>query len=140
MRSKLRISYVVCVGLVCNVGVLWGHHGDAGRFIETPVSLEGTVISWRLMNPHSIIVLDAENEQGEIVRWRAEFGDPVGMATTYGWARDTLKPGDKITMTGRRVKSGAPEFNLTEQARIIRTETGEEIFRTEDYHGEPQQP
>ena len=146
MQSRFLISAIVGIGLVCSSSVVLAHHGDAGRFIETPISLTGTVVSWRLMNPHSIIVLDVEDEQGEVVRWRAELSGPLALVTTFGWAKDTLKPGDRITMTGRRVKSGAPYFNLTEQARIVMTETGEEIFRTEDifptedYSGEPQQP
>ena len=34
------------------------------------------------------------------------------MVSVYGWDRNTLKPGDKITMTGRRVSLTYKEFQL----------------------------
>ena len=48
----------------------------------------------------------------------------------------TVKKGMKITFTGRRLKSGAPYLNLTERAPSSSTDTGKEIFRTENY-GQP---
>ena len=48
----------------------------------------------------------------------------------------TLKKGMKLTMIGRRLKSGAPYLNLTERANIVVTDTGKEIFRTPNF-GEP---
>ena len=39
-------------------------------------------------------------------------------------------------MIGRRLKSGSPYLNLTERANIVVTDTGKEIYRTENF-GEP---
>ena len=44
-----------------------------------------------------------------------------------------LKKGDKITLTGRKVKSGAPYMNLTDRANVVLTDSGKEIFRTNNY-------
>ena len=41
--------------------------------------------------------------------------------------------GDKLTITGRRVKSGAPYINLTEKANVVLTDSGKEIFKTNNY-------
>ena len=41
-----------------------------------------------------------------------------------------------LTMTGRRLKSGAPYINLTERANVVLADSGKEIFRTENY-GQP---
>ena len=49
------------------------------------------------------------------------------------------KIGDKITLNGRKVKSGAPYMNMTEKAQIILTDRGKEIFRTMNF-GEPPAP
>ena len=40
---------------------------------------------------------------------------------------------DKITVSGRQAKSGAPYMNLTERANIVMTDSGKEIFRTANY-------
>ena len=66
-------------------------------------------------------------------RLQAEMGGRAAMIKDFGWTKDTVKPGDKITLTGRKVKSGAPYMNLTDRANIVMTETGKEIFRTNNY-------
>jgi hypothetical protein len=112
---------------------LFAHHGDAGRYEENVIVLTGTVVEVQLVDPHSIIVLDIPNEKGEMVRWQAELGGRNALAKNFGWNKSTLKFGDKLTITGRRVKSGAPYINLTEKANVVLTDTGKEIFRTPNY-------
>ena len=131
MKSSPAGLSLIALGFLLGSSSVVAHHGDAGRYDETPVTLSGTVVSLQLMNPHSLLIVDVEDEHGGVVRWRAEFGSPQILVNVYGWDRNTLKPGDKITMTGRRVLNGAPYFNLTEQAAVVMTETGEQIYRNQ---------
>jgi Family of unknown function (DUF6152) len=112
---------------------LLAHHGDAGRYEENVVVLTGTVVEVQLVDPHSMIVLDIPNEKGQAVRWQAELGGRNALAKNFGWNKNTLKFGDKITITGRKVKSGAPYINLTEKANVVLADSGKEIFRTPNY-------
>ena len=112
---------------------LSAHHGDAGRYEENVTVLTGTVVEVQLVDPHSIIVIDVPNEKGQTVRWQAELGGRNALAKNFGWNKTTLKFGDKLTITGRRVKSGAPYINLTEKANVVMTDSGKEIFRTPNY-------
>jgi hypothetical protein len=89
-----------------------------------------------MTNPHAHIVLDVTEAGGKTVRWQAELGGPQQLIKQFGWTPTTMKAGTKITMTGRRLKSGAPYMNLTERANIVLTDTGKEIYRTENY-GQP---
>src|SRR6476661_11070815 len=98
---------------------LLAHHGDAGRYEENVTVLTGTVVEVQLVDPHSIIVLDVPNEKGQTVRWQAELGGRNALAKNFGWNKNTIKFGDKLTLTGRRVKSGAPYINLTEKANVV---------------------
>jgi len=111
----------------------FAHHGDAGRYEENTVVMTGTVVEVQLVDPHSIIVLDVPDAKGQSIRWQAELGGRNGLSKNFGWTKNTLKFGDKITITGRRVKSGAPYINLTEKANVVMTDTGKEIFRTNNY-------
>jgi hypothetical protein len=86
----------------------------------------------QLVDPHSVIVFDVADESGKTVRWQAELNGRGGLSK-MGWTKNTLKPGDKITVTGRKVKSGAPYMNLTDRANIVMVADGKEIFRTENY-------
>src|SRR5262245_36421202 len=113
----------IAASLVLASFPLFAHHGDAGRYEENVIVLTGTVVEVQLVDPHSILVLDIPNEKGEVVRWQAELGGRNALAKNFGWNKNTLKFGDRITITGRRVKSGAPYINLTEKANVVRTYT-----------------
>jgi uncharacterized protein DUF6152 len=141
MNSKTLNLLVVAAGLLLLSVPVFAHHGDAGRYEDNVVVMTGTVVDLQLVDPHSIIVLDVTDESGKQVRWQAEMNGRGGLAKSFGWTTKTLKPGDKITLTGRRVKSGAPYMNLTDRANIVMADTGKEIFRTNNYGtNEPKHP
>jgi len=132
MKSKFVLLLVTAGLLLASIPV-FAHHGDAGRYEDNLTVLKGTVVELQLITPHSIVVLDVPDENGKVVRWQAEMGGRQNMIKDFGWTKDTLKPGDKITITGRRVKSGAPYMNLTDRANIVMTDSGKELFRTNNY-------
>ena len=136
MKHQPRSFVAVGAALVLISIQALAHHGDAGRYEETIATLSGTVVALHLINPHASIILDVEDKNGHVLRWQAEVSSANGLAR-IGWTRATLKPGDKITVFGRVVKSGAAYMNLSERARIIRTETCEEIYRSGITFGEP---
>ena len=133
MKSTTLTLPLLVAGLLLNSLPLLAHHGDAGRYEDNVVVMQGTVVEMQLITPHSIIVVDVPDESGKMVRWQAEMGGRTAMIKDFGWTKDTLKPGDKITLTGRKVKSGAPYMNLTDRANVVLTDTGKEIFRTPNY-------
>ena len=133
MKSTTPMLGLLAAGLLLNSLPVFAHHGDAGRYEDNVVVMQGTVVEMQLITPHSIIVVDVPDESGKMVRWQAEMGGRTAMIKEFGWTKDTLKPGDKITLTGRKVKSGAPYMNLTDRANVVMTDTGKEIFRTPNY-------
>lgn len=124
------VSVCICVVtlLLASVAAV-AHHGDAGRYEEAITRLSGTVVALQFINPHSIIIVDAADESGQTQRWQVEVSNATGLAR-IGWTRDTLKPGDPVTMAGRTVKSGAPYINLSENSRLARGDTCEELFHS----------
>jgi hypothetical protein len=128
----------VCLSVLVFSGALRAHHGDAGRYIEDVITLNGTVVELQMTNPHAHIVFDSTDGAGKTTRWQAELGGPQQLIRNFGWTPNTVKPGVKITLTGRRLKSGAPYINLTERARVV-LEDGKEIWKTANY-GEPTPP
>jgi len=131
MKSTMLVAFLAAA-LLAAVPV-FAHYGDAGRYEDNLTILTGTVVDLQLVDPHSIIVFDVIDEAGKTVRWQAEMNGKAGLSKNFGWTRNTVKPGDKITLTGRKVKSGAPYMNLTDRANIVLTDSGKEIFRTPNY-------
>ena len=127
MNKKVPLL-LFAAGLLLISAPLFAHHGDAGRYEDNTMELKGTVVEVQLADPHTVLVLDVPNEKGEVVRWQAELGGRTLLTKTWGWNKNTLKFGDKLTITGRRVKSGAPYMNLTDRASVVLTDTGKELF------------
>ncbi len=134
MITVKKILLFVAVGCLLFSTAAWAHHGDAGRYVEDVVTLNGVVVETQLINPHAIVVFDVADATGKTVKWQAELGGAQALIRS-GWTTD-VKPGTKITLTGRRLKSGAPYMNLTERARVILTDSGKEVHKTANY-GEP---
>lgn len=136
MNTKVAVVSIVAVlGLMS--AAMGAHHGDAGRYEEKLTTMTGTVAELQLINPHSILVIDATGSDGKVVRWRGEAGSATAMKG-WCWTKEVIKPGDKISMVGRRLKNGSPYMTLSESARVI-TAAGKEIYRGND-PGQPSVP
>jgi hypothetical protein len=108
------------------------HHGDADRYTPEVITVTGTVVELQMVTPHARILLDVD-EGGKPVRWQAELGAPQQLIKEFGWTPATLRKGTKITMIGRRLRSGAPYLNLTERANLVIADSGREIYRTANF-------
>ena len=91
---------------------LFAHHGtSASYFMDKTVTLTGTVTQFLWSNPHCGIFFDVKDEQGGVAHWTVESLPPA-MLKPAGWTKDSLKPGDQITVTVNPSKAGTPVGNL----------------------------
>ena len=140
MNRTLLIAMSVTVGIFVWSSRADAHHGDADRYNQEVITVTGTVVDVQMVNPHARIVMDVV-EDGKTVRWQAELGGPQQLIKQFGWTPSTVKPGMKLTMVGRRLRSGSPYLNLTERANIVATDSGKEIYRTQNFgEAAPQGP
>jgi hypothetical protein len=130
MKTGLMFAAGVALGLLVVSSPVRAHHGDADRYDPNVISVTGTLVELQLVYPHSVIAFDVADANGQTVRWQAEMGGSQQLAKQFGWTKSTVKPGDKVTVTGRRAKSGAPYMNLSERSTIVMTDTGKEIYKT----------
>lgn len=90
----------------------YGHHGIVAWFdMSGSITLKGTVTSFEWTNPHCYIYFDATDEKGANEKWTAEMGG-VPMLGRAGWRRETVKPGDQITLIGKPAKDGKRSIQL----------------------------
>jgi hypothetical protein len=82
------------------------HHSFAMFDNAKTVTLDGTVKEFEWVNPHSWIHIMAVNAQGKPEEWAFEMGSP-GQLTTQGWKKDTVKVGDKVTISFHPMKDGS---------------------------------
>ena len=128
-----RIPVVVCAALTFTLtsATAFAHHGFAGRYDEEhPITVQATVVELQFTNPHSVIVFDAKDASGKMERWQAELGGANALRRTDGWTKDTLKPGDRLTIIGPAARNGAPDMNLSHESKITMTDTGKVIHNS----------
>jgi hypothetical protein len=107
--KKLTKSAVLLAGLLAiSGGIASAHHGSRISYdMNKMVTVEGTITEFDWTNPHVYFLFDVKDEKGNVVNWAAETDPPSGM-TRYGWNKNYLKVGDKVTVTVWPSKVGAP--------------------------------
>ena len=76
MRTQMIVAITGIALALWSVPV-WTHHAFAAEFdVNRPVTLEGTLARWEMINPHSWFHIDVVGPDGEVVRWAVEGGSP----------------------------------------------------------------
>lgn len=90
-------------GFLSLILVLAMHHSIAGVYDSNrQVTIEGVIAEFHFVNPHPFVVLDANNE-----RWKLEM-DNLSELMEVGMTKFTLKPGDRVVVSGKPSRSTPP--------------------------------
>lgn len=74
--------------------------------MDKKVTLKGVIAQFEWTNPHSQVHLDVTDDQGNVTHWNFE-SQPPSILNHAGWTKNSLKPGDQVTLTFHPVKNGA---------------------------------
>jgi hypothetical protein len=99
MRKHLMNCLIV--GVVGSAPA-FAHHGTSVTYqTDKTITLTGTVTEFSFSYPHPQLYFDVKDADGNIQHWGSEFAPtPLMMKQmNVGWARDTIKTGDIITIT-----------------------------------------
>jgi len=86
------------------------HHGLEAFDQTKKLTLKGTVTAFHFVNPHSVVEFEVKDDQGKVQEWKAEMTNPGHLK---GWTATSLEPGNVVTVTGYRAKSGASYLWVT---------------------------
>jgi hypothetical protein len=121
------------VVVVLSDGAAVAHHSFAAEFdAEKPVTLKGIVVKWEMVNPHGWITVDVIGPGSEKVRWMVETSNPNGLMR-LGWTKNSLKPGDQITVEAYKAKDGS---NTANAARVTLAD-GRSVFAGSSLNPQP---
>jgi len=109
MKHERTLAGAVVAGLLVagTAGTALAHHSFATEFDSAKsVFLEGSVVKFEWVNPHSWIHIDTVDARtGRHEVWRIEGGAPSALLRR-GWNRASLPTGTKIKVQGFRSRDG----------------------------------
>ena len=117
LLSKTKYATSLAVGLAALIlsSTAFAHHSMSAYDRSRTATMKGTVTEFSFSNPHAELYFDVRDDKGTIQKWTAESPNPYRLAKS-GWVKDSLKPGDEITVVGNPAKNGSPIMRLN---RII---------------------
>jgi len=102
--AAMALAFVLMTLALLAVPAL-AHHGTAAFDTSGMVTVTGKVTEFVYANPHAQVYFEGKNDKGEMAKWQGELTAPNKL-TRAGWSKNTLKPGDSVTISGFQVKSG----------------------------------
>src|SRR5262249_31563812 len=122
MRYAVFGLLAICVVSMAIVP-LSAHHAIAAKFdTNKTVKISGVVTGVDWANPHVHIFINVK-EGGALNIWAAELESPVDLQKA-GWNRETLKPGDSITVEGLASRDGSKQT----WAKSVTLAGGKKVF------------
>ena len=103
-----RFSHAILLAvLIGAASSAWAHHSFAMYEPTKTLTLKGTVKTFQWTNPHVVIWIVVQPEDGGAAQeWSIETTSP-GVLTRGGWTRQSIKPGDRVSVTFSPLRDGS---------------------------------
>jgi len=105
MTYRLAIGTLLSALLITPPS-LDAHHGAAAFDLTHSTTLSAVITRFHWANPHALITFSVAGAEGGSEEWTAETAGPV-ILVRAGWAKTTLKVGDRVTIVGQPAKNGS---------------------------------
>jgi len=103
-RSSMGVILAAVVGAASPAAA---HHSFAMYEPTKTLTFKGTVKSFQWTNPHVVLWILAQPEAGGAAQeWSLETTSP-GVLTRNGWTRQSLKAGDRVSVTFSPLRDGS---------------------------------
>ena len=125
MSNKLMISFILILLGGLSMPATAHHSINAEFDPANEVTVTGELVEWKLLNPHTYMVLEVMNDAGEPENWTISFGPASKLMRGSGWTKEILQAGEVLTARGRKAR----EYNGMYMSYLER-ESGEVIFNS----------
>jgi hypothetical protein len=111
MKNRLLVAFILGIAVLSVSGSALAHHGTVVYQDQWTEFKDATVTKFAWANPHALIDFDVKDADGKVTHWVAETAAPQALRL-IGWSKDSLNPGDTITIRLYASKNGNPAGRL----------------------------
>jgi hypothetical protein len=104
---KLAVAFTVSAMALAAAEAAQAHHSLAMFDQEHPIEIAGTVVEFRYMSPHSFILIEVKEPDGDSTVWNLEGPSPSFLSRD-GISATTIRPGDELVLRIDPLRTGAP--------------------------------
>jgi hypothetical protein len=108
VKAKFALHLAVAGSLLAICSPVSAHHGSASYDDSKAVVLKNvtvTKVNWG--NPHTLLLFDAKDDQGNVKHWVSE-ANAASAISSSGWTRTAIQPGDTVTVVLYAARNGQP--------------------------------
>jgi hypothetical protein len=88
----------------------YAHHSVASGFdMDRSVTVTGKITSMEFINPHARLLIEVEDENGQVQSWVAWFTSANNLFRR-GWRATDLPVGETVTVSGFPARDGSNEL------------------------------
>jgi len=128
-EQTLKLPLIAAFALTLAAAPAAAHHSFAMFDQAKEVELEGVIREFQWTNPHTWVQVVVTDKSGKAVEWSIEGSSPNGLAR-QGWKRNSLKAGDRVSVTINPLKNGEPGGSLVRVKLPDGTVLGRQAGRT----------
>jgi hypothetical protein len=100
VKAKVLFPLLITLAVLVFSNAARAHHAARQVYESKAITLMGVVTDYEWANPHSVLSVAVKDDRGKVEEWHAEILPPTEMIRA-GWTKESVKPGDEVTLTGR---------------------------------------
>jgi hypothetical protein len=127
---RFGIQLVLGLAFVCGAVPVMAHHSFAAEYdANKTITVKGVVQKLAWVNPHAYVWVEVKDESGKVTTYAFESLSPNALARS-GWNRNSLKPGDQVTVDGFLAKDGKllSDGSVHANSKLITLSDGRKVF------------
>jgi len=107
--SPKKLPMLALTGVLLTGHWALAHHSLSIYESDRDFRLSGVATEFLFNNPHAVVRFEVRDASGNVEQWSAETSG-VRRLETAGWSKETIKPGDQVTVIGRVSKDGSKKM------------------------------
>lgn len=111
----------VCL-LAAGISSVAAHHSTTMFDHSKTVTIKGTVVELRWVNPHVTVTVNGSLNEGDAPSdWLMEMTSPGNLVRAGGWRRDAVKPGEKVEVVFSPLRDADKKGGALKKITVLAT-------------------